>query len=133
MKGDTFRPAPLTQDAIDRLRQLAGKTTIESVPQELIEQPLPDPDSPYPLDPSRGVLEDDSNHAITDSAEVEIVSADASPLQADLDPVGKAEVDTVDEAGPEVAAVYEAEPEIDATDEVGPDQKSEDVGDVVQS
>ena len=31
MKGDTFRPAPLIQDAIDCLRQLAGKTTIESV------------------------------------------------------------------------------------------------------
>ena len=58
--GDTFRPAPLTSEAIDRLRRLAGTPMISNSAPNNQELPLSDPNSPYALDPNRGVEENDS-------------------------------------------------------------------------
>jgi hypothetical protein len=99
LTGDTFRPAATTQQTIDIMRKLAGTPIVETIEQPH-EQPLPDPDSPYPLDPNRGVLEDDSSYKREESAEVrlELVPADPSPLEDDLDQVGMAEVHGASEA-----------------------------------
>jgi hypothetical protein len=69
LTGDTFRPAATTQQTIDIMRKLAGTPIVETKEQPH-EQPLPDPDSPYPLDPNRGVLEDDSSYKRVESADL---------------------------------------------------------------
>jgi hypothetical protein len=101
LTGDTFRPAATTQQTIGIMRKLAGTLIVERKEQPH-EQPLPDPDSPYPLDPNRGVLEDDSSCNREESAEVrlELVQADPSPLDDNLDQVGMVEMHDASE--PEV-------------------------------
>ena len=86
--GDNFRPAPLTQDAIQRLRAIAGTSPLEqNIPQDP-EPPLPDPNSPYALDPNRGV--DDSEIEIQPLQPLPVlVPAETAtvPLPYDIVPV----------------------------------------------
>ena len=51
--GDTFREAPLTEDAIKILKTMASNPLPAPVVTE--EPPLLNPDTRYPLDPNRGV------------------------------------------------------------------------------
>ena len=59
--GDKFTPAPITQDAIDRLMSLAGyppppaQPPTTCAPEPFLESLAPH----YPLDPHRGVLSDE--------------------------------------------------------------------------
>ena len=93
--GDTFRPAPLTNEAVQRLRQLAGSPVSENSTMIAPEEALVNPDEPYALDPKRGVIED------TVQVETEIVSTE-SILELEipqdvLDPLEITSVPEVDE------------------------------------
>lgn len=79
--GDTFRPAPLTHEAVQRLRQLAGSSISEDNSTISPEEALVNPDEAYALDPNRGVTED-----IT-PVEMEIVPIESVPdLRLDSNP-----------------------------------------------
>ena len=71
--GDVFRPAPLTQAAINRLQQLAGALNHDNLGAPSPEPALADPNAPYGLDPSRGV-------------DVELSDMDAPPQGASTTP-----------------------------------------------
>lgn len=71
--GDTFRPAPLTTDAIIRLKQL---TQHQEDQQDITSEPLIDnPNTPYSLDPTRGV--DNEIHEDTESHDISLIPADS--------------------------------------------------------
>ena len=84
--GNTFRPAPLTSEAIDRLRRLAGTPMIPNSAPDNKELPLSGPNSPYALDPNRGVEENDSTVPEPTLFVPILVSANDPP--DDSDPLG---------------------------------------------
>ena len=95
--GDIFRPAPLTHEAVQRLRRLAGSSISEDNTTISSEEALVNPDEAYALDPNRGVTED-----IT-PVETEIVPIESVPdLGLDSNPsdgvFGPAEITVATEA-----------------------------------
>ena len=83
---DTFRPATITTDAIHRLKQLSqhpdNQTIITSEP------PIENPNTPYPLDPTRGV--DNEIYDDTESHDIGLIPADSLVIH-ESSPLGPAE------------------------------------------
>lgn len=115
--GDTFRPAPLTADAINRLRILTTAPCPEQNVIDIPEPPLSFPDSPYALDPNRGVEEDDDQSS---QALPVLVRADTAVI-VPLDELGLAELN-------ELGSIAAAEPTLQ--DEVVREREHEQTADI---
>ena len=116
--GDTFRAAPLTHEAIDRLRRLAGTPSLQQGKPNDPEPSLPDPNSPYALDPNRGVAED--NSTVT-SPEPILASADDPPDDSNPDepitPTAEIELDAAELTIPTVEIELDDAPATDPVED----------------
>ena len=91
--GDTFRPAPLTEDTLRQLKQLATPGAV--LPPVMLEQLLDDPNAPYHLDPTRGVDLEAPPTELTEATADVIVSL--TPAEVPLDDLEREETDITQE------------------------------------
>ena len=85
--GDTFRVAPLTDEAIKLIKTMASTPVPAAITTD--ELPLSNPDTPYPLDPNWGVdnvQETDEDTVTAQDTQFSLVPAE-TPSVSDLIPV----------------------------------------------